>query len=41
MEFDSIWANPAAGKAGIAPQMTIGHHGPGLPEPGLGKVEAQ
>jgi hypothetical protein len=24
--------HPAAGKAGIAPQLTIGHHWPGLPE---------
>ena len=28
------WPNhPAAGKAGIPPQFTIGHHWPGLPEP--------
>ena len=25
---------PAAGKAGIAPLLAIGHHWPGLPEPG-------
>jgi len=25
---------PAAGKAGIALLFAIGHHGPGLPEPG-------
>jgi hypothetical protein len=24
---------PAAGKAGIATQLAIGHHWPGLPEP--------
>jgi len=26
--------HPGAGKAGIAPRLTIGHHCPGLPEPG-------
>jgi hypothetical protein len=26
--------NPAAGKAGIANQLAIGHSWPGLPEPG-------
>ena len=26
--------HPAAGKAGIAPRLAIGHHCPGLPEPG-------
>jgi hypothetical protein len=26
--------HPASGKAGIAPQLTIGHPWPGLPEPG-------
>jgi len=25
---------PAAGNAGIAPQLAIEHHWPGLPEPG-------
>ena len=25
---------PAAGNAGIASQLTIGHHWPGVPEPG-------
>jgi hypothetical protein len=25
---------PAAGNAGIAPQLTIEHHWPGVPEPG-------
>jgi len=25
---------PAAGNAGIAPQLAIGHHWPGVPEPG-------
>jgi hypothetical protein len=24
---------PAAGNAGISPQLTIGHHWPGVPEP--------
>jgi len=26
-------SHPAAGKAGIAPRLSIGHHCPGLPEP--------
>jgi len=26
--------HPAAGKAGIARRLAIGHHCPGLPEPG-------
>ncbi len=26
--------HPAAGKAGIASRLAIGHHWPGLPEPG-------
>ena len=26
--------HPAAGKAGIASRLAIGHHCPGLPEPG-------
>ena len=31
----TMWLNqPAAGKAGIAPWLTIGQHWPGLPEPG-------
>ena len=27
-------AEPASGKAGFAPRLAIGHHRPGLPEPG-------
>jgi hypothetical protein len=31
----NVMANqPAAGKAGIAPLFAVGHHYPGLPEPG-------
>lgn len=31
---DGTWANkPAAGNAGIASQLAIGHHRPGVPEP--------
>ena len=26
--------HPAAGKAGIALRLTVGHHRPGLPDPG-------
>ena len=33
------WANkPAAGKAGLARQLTVGHHCPGLPEPGRSTI---
>ena len=33
-EMKQTWPNkPAAGNAGIAPQLAIGHHWPGVPEP--------
>ncbi len=33
MYFDSSPNKPAAGNAGIEPQLTIRHHWPGVPEP--------